>query len=257
MKLGKPPVVEAWIGIDAIPSEDTPAWGQQVIQQFSRKYAEDYPETEFELQQQVEILKANANRILELSEPKVVINSARLEKRGGKRWLQLRPSGMIYNVTEGGEEYPGFEVLLSEASEKIGDYVAYFKPTSFASTALCYLDRIIIPAPRNSIDRLSDYFTGVVDFPENPFGNTVGFSYETTFISPTDNEPLTLRWRLIPNAGPDILVFELLWLKVCGRLDSLDTECLRKRFSRDHTYLEDCFRSVFTDQAWQLFEPRE
>ncbi len=256
-KLGKPPIIEAWIGIQIERSSETPDWSLLAANAFLRKYLKDMPRAIAEQGRTLHVKEADGELPPQVVGEKEELYAVRLMTSNEDRCLQMLGSQLVYNVLTSGADYPGFEGMLDEAIPKFVEYLDFSRPRSLVSAALCYVDLIRIPAEPGKAINLRDYFQFAVDSPGDPYGPMASYGIQTAFQCPEDEGPLHMVLQSLPyNSDGGYAEFLMQWRKECTGIESLDFEDVVCRLHVARNYIRRCFRASVSDRAWTLFEPQ-
>jgi uncharacterized protein (TIGR04255 family) len=256
MKLGKPPIIQAWIEFQFDHAADRPEWGWPTASAFFDPFQEEYPEREVLAEHQLYIAKIERNQKPWVVEERVDITGMRAFRADQGRYLQLSQDTLVCNfLRTGANGYEGFEPLKREALAKLRAYVHFFRPTRLLRFAMQYVDLVRIPFQQNQIE-LKDYFTFAHDLPGEVFGPTLNFLVQYTTRPPGSRDLLEVRLR---NEPPDphgpTGQFRMDWRLMAFEELSFAEDVLGPRLDQAHDRLLDCFRKSFTPQAWALFDP--
>ncbi len=253
MKLGKPPIVEAWIGFIFNSNTSKKEWDIKAAEIFFDRYKEAMPVREAVHNLELQVREVSRHMRPEVIGEQQTLLSIRAHTVTQDRWLQLADDRLVYNLVLPGR--PAFQILLEEAFEKLDGYVDVFSPQSVKNSELHYVDIIEIPCNAGEALALKDYFHLTTDLSEDPFGKTVYF--ETQFVLEAEPRPDTLQVRLqsLPDSSPTCLRVRIDWHRICANIDSLEHSVIRARMNAAHEHLRKCFRASVTDQTWKLFEP--
>ena len=255
-KLNKPPIIEAWIGLQIERSPETPPWGILTANQLLKKYLLEMPRVAVESGRTVRVAEKEGE-LPEVVDAEIVLNSVRLLTEAEDRCIQLMEDKFVFNILTTGVDYPGFDSLLCEATPKFEDYLEFSRPRGVTSAAMCYNDLVRIPIGSSSTFNLQDYFHFVIDTPEDPFGPMTSFSVQSEFKSPDDEGPLRMVLHSIPSsADSSHAEFLMQWTKECQGLQTLDFAVVSKRLQASRAYIRECFRASVTEKTWTLFEPQ-
>lgn len=259
MQLKRPPVIEAWIGFRFEPRPGSPTKTvPEIAVKLMAPLAEVYPKREWERTHEVTFENSSPDELPKPVSHKLDVVKMRSYNVAGTRCIQLTKEQLVYSVIKTSVPYPGFSVLRDEALEQLARYVQDIDPLQVRACAVFYKDLVDIPANKGRIEDLSDYFKYVTDFDVRPFGDAVSFNLRYVFECPTDTGPLIHSLQPIPgDAAAGHVSFEMTWLKICDKVESLDAGQIRARLDSAHSYLRECFRSSVTDTTWALFEPAD
>jgi uncharacterized protein (TIGR04255 family) len=255
--LGKPPVVEAWIGFRFDQSASF-EWNEKSAARFFHEFATDYPKLQMEGEHRFQVAHDNDNDTPRIQKHETALRRVRSFRQDQSRCLQLVHGQLVYSAMKTESSgYPGFEQLLAESLVKLAHYLKMYQPTAIRSASLFYKNQFAIAGDGNdgnTID-LQNYFPNVKECSTEPFGSTLHFSHRTVFVSPRDTGPLIQVFQPLEKEKGQPFIFEMTWLKICDQIDSLDFNAVVARLTAAHSYLGDCFEKSFTKKAWDLFVP--
>lgn len=256
MKLGKPPIIQAWIEFRFDHPTDRSEWHWQTASDFFDRFQDDYPEREAAVQHQLQIEKVERNQKPRVVDERVQLEGMRAFRADRGRYLQLTKDTLACNfLRTDASGYEGFDALKREALAKLRGYVDHFRPTRLLQVAMQYVDLVRIPFNGNRIE-LKDYFTFGHDLPEAVFGPTLNFLVQYTTQSPNSYDLLEVRlWNDLPDPEGPTGQFRMDWRLTASEELSFDETVLASRLDQAHDRLLDCFRKSFTNTAWELFEP--
>jgi uncharacterized protein (TIGR04255 family) len=258
MKFLKPPVVEVWISVEFDPNQNKREWDMNLVQQYVRQYAHEFPKQEVLLDSQIQIQAAVPNEI-----PKVVshdqrVQALRLWNEARTRLLQIGDDKLAYHMVKENEDTPGYRKVRDAAQTKLEDYIRIFQPSHIRNATLHYLDIVEIPVPDNGKLDLKDYFAVSVDLPEDPFGLIASQTHQFAAMCSVDPGPLYFQLQTVPSqAETKVFRFQMEWHKQCSDVNSLDLPHVFARMDVAHEYMRQCFSSAFTRRALALFGPIE
>lgn len=255
MKLGKPPIIQAWIEFRFDRSDENSDWGLKEAYDYLDHFQETYPEREALFQRQFRIEKVQRHRNPEVIAGPVHIQAVRASNTEGSRYIQLTRDAVACNVLRTGTGYAGFDALKMEALEKFRLYVEMYQPTRLLEFALHYVDLVVIPIEPDKPLVPGEYFTLGIDLPDTTFGVIQNFVVQYATQPPDTKD--TLEVRLQDERDPLGLNarFRVDWrLSGSHGLSLTETE-IASRLETAHDRLLDCFQKSFTEKAWQIFEP--
>jgi uncharacterized protein (TIGR04255 family) len=257
MKLGKPPIVQAWIEFHFDHAPDRPEWDWRVASDFFDQFQDEYPEREVYVQREFKIEKLDRNQKPEFVDKGVSLDGMRAFPADRRRCLQLSQNTLVCNFVRTENGYEGFTELKREALAKLRAYVEFFRPTRLIQFAIQYVDLVRIPFVDSRID-LKDYFTIGNDLPEADFGPMLSFLVQYTTRPPSSSDVLEVRLR---NEQPDpqgpMGQFRMDWRLMAAEGLDLAEDVLGPRLDQSHDRLLDCFKKSFTPRAWAMFEPAD
>lgn len=256
MKLGKPPIVQAWIEFRFDHAADRPKWDWPAASAFFDSFQNEYPEREVVVQHQLQIAKVEGNQKPRIVDERVDLAGMRAFRTDHARYIHLTQDTLACTfVRTDVNGYEGFDALKREALTKLRAYVDFFHPTRLLQLAMQYVDLVRIPFQQDRIE-LKDYFTLSQDLPEADFGPTLNFLVQYATRPPGSRDILEVWLR---NEPPDphgpIGQFRMDWRLMASEELSFAEDVLGSRLDRAHDRLLDCFKKSFTPQAWAMFEP--
>lgn len=257
MKLGKPPIIQAWIEFRFDHPTDRSEWDWQTASDFFDQFQDEYTEREVAVQHRLQIEKVERNQKPRVVDERVHLEGMRAFPADRGRYLQLTGDSLACNfLRTDANGYAGFDALKEESLAKLRAYVDYFRPTRLLQVALQYVDLVRIPFEGDRIE-LKDYFTIGQDLPEVVFGPTLSFLVQYTTRPPElRRDLLEVRlWNDLPDPEGPTGQFRMDWRLTASEELSFDEAVLAPRLDQAHERLLDCFRKSFTDAAWKLFEP--
>lgn len=256
MKLGKPPIIQAWIEFRFDHATDRPEWGWQTASEFFDQFHDDYPEREIAVQHRLQIEKVERNQRPRVVDERVHLDGMRAFRADRGRYLQLTKDTLACNfLRTDASGYEGFDALKVEALAKLRAYVVHFRPTRLLQVAMQYVDLVRLPFKGNRIE-LKDYFTISHDLPESVFGPTLNFLVQYATQPPNSGDLLEVRlWNDLPDPDGPTGQFRMDWRLTAFGEVSFDESVLGPRLDQAHERLLDCFRKSFTVDAWKMFEP--
>ncbi len=256
MKLGKPPIIQAWVEFRFDQAADRPEWGWQAASAFFDQFQEEYPEREVAVQHQLQVVKVESNKKPQVVDERVNLAGMRAFRSDRGRYIQLSQDTLVCNfVRTGAKGYEGFDALRGEALTKLRAYVDFFRPTRLLQFAVQYVDLVRIPFQQGRIE-LKDYFTLGYDLPEAVFGPTLNFLVQYATQPPGSRDILEVRlWNELPDPQGPIGQFRMDWRLMAFEELGFAEAVLGPRLDQAHDRLLDCFKKSFTPQAWAMFEP--
>ena len=256
MNLENPPVIQTWIGFAFEPSPQKRAWDFNIARDFLLRYRDSFTHIEAIFEETVQIQELTPTR-QEIVERKVGLNRIRARDEGATRWLQLSDDRLVFNLTSGGSEYPGYGHLRDEALAKLVDYVEHFRSQEVRHTELHYVDLIEIPKPPGGRLEIKDYFRLRLELPE-VFGPTWDFSFRVLLRADAPEDILEVRIRSeLASPETEVYRFRTDWHMMCSNVATNDIDIIRHRLDAAHNCLLKYFRASVTDETWALFRPSE
>lgn len=193
MKLGKPPIIQAWIEFRFDHGDERREWGFPEASAYLDRFQETYPEREALFQRQFRIEKVQRHRNPEIVPGPVHVQAVRASNREGSRYVQLTRDAVACNFLWTEKGYEGFKALKTESLEKFRAYVEMFQPTRLLEFAVQYVDLVVIPFERDKTLNLGEYFTLGIDLPDAVFGSILNFVVQYTTQPPDTNDALEVR----------------------------------------------------------------
>ena len=256
MKLGKPPIIQAWVEFRFDHGADRPEWGWPTANAFFDLFQQEYTEREIAVQHRLQIAKVEKNQKPLVVDERVHLEGMRGYRADRSRYLQLSQDTLACNfLRTDAKGYEGFNALQAEALTKLRAYCEFFRPTRLVQFAVQYVDLVRIPFQNGRIE-LKDYFTLGQDLPEAAFGPTLNFLVQYTTRPPDSKDVLEVRlWNELPDPQGPTGQFRIDWRLMGFEELSFDANVLGPRLDQAHDRLLDCFKKSFTPQAWATFEP--
>lgn len=258
MKLGKPPIIQAWVEFRFDHAAERPEWDWQAASAFFDQFLEEYPEREVAVQHQLQIVKVESNEKPWAVDERVNLVGMRAFRADRGRYVQVSQDTLACNfMRTAASGYEGFDALKREALAKLRAYVDFFRPTRLLQFAMQYVDLVRIPFQHNRIE-LKDYFTLGHDLPEADFGPILNFLVQYTTCPPDSRDLLEVRlWNESPDPQGPTGQFRMDWRLMAFEELSFTEDVLGHRIDQAHDRLLDCFKKSFTPQAWAMFEPAQ
>ncbi len=255
MKLGKPPIIQAWIEFRFDHGDERREWGFKEASAYLDRFQESYPEREALFQRQFRIEKVQRHRNPEVVPGPIHVQAVRASNTAGSKYIQLTRDAVACNFLRTETGYEGFDALKAEALEKFRAYVEMYQPTRLLEFAVHYVDLVVIPlGPAKKLD-LDEHFTLGINLPDLTFGSILNFVVQCTSRPPDSHD--TLEIRLQDESDPLGLSarFRMDWrLSASHELTLAEAE-VAARLEQAHDRLVGYFQKSFTDKAWRMFEP--
>ena len=264
LKLGNPPVVEAWVEFRFAVSEEIPPWDEAL--------AESFFDRAFEGRYRLDGYRAATEFVLEstggrpsIRDAKLILDRVRATRTDTEdRYLQLGRGVLICNFIRKQQSWPDFPVLRDEALDACLKYCQFFKPKKLLAVAINYRDVVTIPWSGEGQVDIKDYVTLYPEVPPATFGRVGDFRMSCSLETAANNGLLTLSMRSERQpvrAGQDSFAIGLRirmdWNVTSTELESMDTEVIRGWMMEAHKDLLRVFRSAFTETGWNLFAPEK
>ena len=260
LKLGKPPVVEAWIEFRFNVNEETP-WTEAI--------AHDFLDTALGGRYKVRDFVGRADVVFDtqggtpsVKEAKLLFE--RIRAVGGEhqdRYIQVGRGALVVNLCKV-NEWAGFNALSQEAMEAFGKFRDFFKPHALNAAAIHYRDVVEIPWPDDRQLELRDYMELYMEIPADRFGQTSSFNMSCSLVNTAVDGVLTIAVRREQPPDTDSqqrpLRLVMDWnITTRPSVASLDADNITAWLQNAHNEIEKVFRHAFTDKGWALFQPME
>ena len=249
----KPPIVEAWIGIDFTPKPSKVTWHEDERRFRSEVHAE-FPRAQFFFSSELQVEESEDGSMPIIKDHQKKLDLIRMRTEDGKRVLQLGDDRMAVNTLEGGSDYAGFDSLLGETLRHLKTYRKIYEPVGIRKITTHLTDMIEIPIGDVPAE-IEDYFEIARNLPENPFGMTMGVLIQYKTEAPHDQQPMNVGLGRVPSGSPKMLRFRMDWEKSSTIDGEFDEDLLRGVLTTDNDFLVDCFESSLTSRTLDLFEP--
>lgn len=83
--LGKPPIIEAWIGLRFEPNPDRPPWTGEAAREFFSRYSEQFPDAEFEAERRVALEGGSLRELPQAVRQEMAIRKVQVYNRDRSR----------------------------------------------------------------------------------------------------------------------------------------------------------------------------
>ena len=261
-RLGKPPLVEAWIRATFLPSDDAEQWNWDSAVDFLNTFSPELNVIET-LPEPPKVERVSSSKIVR---GKKRIKSAinihveprffRIRNSNSTKIVQVGKAEILVSLMkDSAKPYPGFSELLSYFQETLTRFEGFVGARAVHVVDLHYVDLVQIPSAGRSQLELKDYFLGIPELSNDPFGQTWQFNSTVNLIPPSANGLSQLAIQSLPSED-DNARFRLDWHRSSELTTNNKVEienCLRQA----HAYLKQCFRSFCQPKTWQLFAPEE
>ena len=264
MKLGNPPVVEAWVEFRFAVSEEMPPWDEALAESFlNRAFEGRYRLDGYRAATEV-VLESTGGRP-SLKDAKLIWDRIRAIRTDTEdRYLQVGRGVLICNLIRKQQSWPDFPELRDEALEACLKYCQFFKPKKLLAVAINYRDVVTIPWGGEGQVEIKDYITLYPEVPTSTFGRVGDFRMSCSLETAAKNGLLTLSMRserqpvrADQDGLPTGLRIRMDWNVPSTEPESMDTEVIRGWMMEAHGDLDRVFRSAFTEAGWNLFAPEK
>lgn len=266
MKLGKPPVVEAWIKFEFGLDEDSAPWGEETASAFIDEALEGRYKLEVFMGKAEVALGRGDDRHPRIEGGKITLDRAKAVHAEDKaKVVQISRGKLVCNLLRGSAEWLGFEVLLTEALDVLPRYESFFSTRGVESVSVHYRDlvSIEIAEDENRLD-LRDYFTLLPEVPDH-YGPVPDFRMSCVLPEAVESGVLSMSLRRDRDLSQEAetasstrsLRFAMDWDLRTEEQDMEDMEKVETWLQSASKDIRHAFRCAFTDQAWELFEPEE
>lgn len=255
MKLGKPPVIEAWIEFHSLLNEEVPQWEVHNAKKFVDEY---YPDLQHQM-------VATQHRLIydmhgkEKGKVSTLFERFRGTAPDGDRVIQVGRQILVLNVLKNeGRIWPTFETWRDESLKLLSRYVEFIKREHIIGIrpAIHYRDLVTLPTADGKL-AIEEYLRVYPKVP-NEFGEIAHFGIEL-FLSGLSNAGLT-RLSVVPMPDPErqgLADFQLDWHVEINPKQTLQPEQneIKDWLDKAQADVGDAFERIFTPKAWALFEP--
>lgn len=260
MKLGNPPVVEAWIEFRFRVSGEAAPWDQSDASRFFNVSYQDAFKVKDYLGRWDLTVQTEAGRP-SLLENRLLMERARACNEDASRYVQAGRDVLIYNMLRLHRAWPEYPELRGGALEAYEKYVQFTKPEGLASIGLHYRDVVSIPTDTGQAVNLEDYLRIGPDYPVDVF-RTVG-ALRLVLVFPEASKVGTLQFEMCnesvppePLAAPPAR-FRLDWHLRSDWKGSLDREAIRSWLDTAHADIVRVFQASLTERCWELFDQED
>jgi uncharacterized protein (TIGR04255 family) len=256
LRLGKPPVTE--VGIDFLfdPNPQKQPWSLEVAEPYLRRFETALPRVEVRNTEEIRVTKRSPEGIPQELSGKTELADVRAHDDEETRSLRVANDALGYKLLRRGNDYPGFEVVLEEALDKLHHYVEEFQPAAVRHARVTYVDEIRIPRDSRGGVLLEDYFHMGIQLPDEPFGPIAEFAVKCRFPQTEGHDALQFEFATGPNDSDAVACFLVYWYCTCKDIQSLDPQVLSARLGTAHERIVECFMASFTQKGLGLFEPQ-
>ncbi len=256
VKLGKPPVIEAWIEYHSLLNEEVPQWEVHDAKKFVDA---NYPDLRDQM------VGKQARLIYDMQSNEEGRVSTLFERlRGttseGDRVIQVGRQILVLNVLKKeGRGWPTFESWRDESLQLLSRYVEFVQRERIIGIrpAIHYRDLVSLPTVDGKLV-IEDYLH---IYPKVPgaFGEIAHFGIEL-FLTGLSSMGLT-RLSIVPMPAPDrqgLADFRLDWHIEINSSQSLKPEqnTVRDWLDKAQNDVVVAFEKIFTPKAWAMFEPQ-
>ena len=166
----------------------------------------------------------------------------------GERTAQVGENLLVINQFP---PYYGWNVFREQALACFDLYQRTWPSAKIAHAGLHYVDVVEIPGEAFFID---DYFNMFPVIPNtNQSINNIAMAYEVQAERPGDACSIAFHQR--PSAAPEVNTFRFRWDYVCMEGLSIEIGSVEEWLDVAHDFVDKAFRSTFTEQCEQLFDP--
>ena len=167
MKLRRPPIIEAWIEFHVEAPDNEQTWPDET-DAFLCEVEPEFAMQEAVLKDQVQLVGRDPSTLRPNEiKGKTELLRVRAFDPERTRCLQAGEGIFVYNLSKKGADYPGFDVLLTQALGYLDTYSRRFRPQYVRSAALHYVDLVIIPDDGTGRLSLDDYFNLALRVPRD------------------------------------------------------------------------------------------
>lgn len=256
MKLGNPPIVEAWIEFHMQGVPQSVNW-QAGSESFMTRMLDEYPEIERIPKMEIRVDRASGGGSAEIS-GRESLHRVRAFNQARRECVQIDENTLVFNAIARDQRYAGFEFLMDKGLEHLRRYREHFRPASVRSVGIHYTDLVRIPCTLSQVIRLEDYFTMRVELPDESAWPLARVALEILVpLSKPEGaaESLTLSFR---SEGYDDkseeIRFRLDWHVKSDEIAGYDAASIKQKLRKLHDEIERRFRSCFTEAGWALFK---
>jgi uncharacterized protein (TIGR04255 family) len=150
--------------------------------------------------------------------------------------------------------YPGWAMLLEQATEAIRAATPLLSETGLQQIAVRYIDRIALPAGEGI--SFSDYVTVVPSKPNAMPESLLGFQYVTHSVDPDDGTVASMMLASAPSGedGRPSAIFDLTVWRQVPPLTGVDEVGWRPIVEALHQRQRDIFEDSITDKLRETFQ---
>lgn len=258
-KLANPPIVEAWIRVTFLPTENAEPWDWNRVVSFLQGYSPELDTIEG-LPEPPKVVKVKRSQ----KKNQLTVNI--LTEPGEPRYFRARNSDstqivqvgktelLVSLMRDGSTEYGGFARLLAFFHGVLEDLESHVGTRSIQLLELHYVDVIQIPFLDNMLD-IKQYFSGVPELSGPPFGDMWQVNWSVNLIPPGSSDSSQLSVQCLP-PEPNEMRFRLDWHRA-SELENPSREIVINRLTESHGYLKQCFRAFCRPKTWSLFGPQQ
>jgi uncharacterized protein (TIGR04255 family) len=257
LHLERPPVEEVGIDLQFEPSGEKQPWCEESAGSFLSKFADTLPRCDIVRVEEIRVEKRSPQGVPQEIRGRTRLAHMTAHDEQETHFLQVGDDILSYRLVRRGTDYPGFQVVLDEALDKMGQYVAYFDPTAIRRARLRYVDVIDVPRDQKGAVLLEDYFEVGIKIPDEPFGSVAEFSVQNSFLRRKNRDALQLIFYNRPTPDETSSRFVMEWYALCENIQSLEQEVLTTRLREAHDDMVNCFKASVTAKGWALFKPLE
>ncbi len=264
MKLGNPPVIEAWVEFRFATGEGGPPWDEALAVMFLEQALGGRYRIEHFIGGP-EVVLDNTGGRPSIKDAKISLHRVRaIRTDSNDRYLQVGRGLLVCNLVRKQQAWPTFDVLCNEALEILPNYLDFFKPKKLLAAAVNYRDIVSIPWPDSKQVDLREFIKLYPEVPAEVFGRVGDFRISCSLEETAQNGVLTLSIQKEcqpdkpnPDGSAPSLRLRMDWNVTSSNLESTETDAVRTWLMGAHDDLFRMFQSAFTDKGWSLFDPQE
>jgi len=256
-KLGNPPIIEWWIRSTFVPPDDGQSWNWEQGVAFLNSYGAELP-----IQEKLPQFVPQADAVAASDTSELTFSGTiepayfRRRTKDRSKTLQIGEHELVVaHLRKAAETYPGFSELSDQFRDYLVGYQQTFLPASIDKIELHNVDLVVIPNRAKTAFELSEFIKGAPSLPEEPFGSAFDTSWTISFKCPQLDDVAHLQFGMLPRDGDD-LRFRLDWHYVCQNIVEDSPDSVAERLNIAHTYLNSCFKGIFTGEVWNQFNPK-
>ena len=254
MKLGKPPVIEAWIEFKIDLTDEHSVWDANAANEFVAEHFPTFPHTDQMALAKITIDPRTHKPTTEIAG----IERIRAFTENRDKCIQAGRNFVIYNHIKKGDCWPGYQKLEPEAFEALAKYMEFRGLPKLSGVALHYRDVCRMPQDDSGRLELTEYFTVHPQVPDIEFGTIGGFTIGIQTNDVCKDGSVTLTMQSMPRIDDTetMSAFTMDWHTVCTKtIDTIDTA--KEWLGNAHNALRAVFKAAFTEKGFAQFEPIE
>ncbi len=260
MKLGRPPVIEAWIEffldlseepVDATGAFDESAAKKFVNEEMEGKFDEKYEDIGYKLKQGV----AQKDGKIEVSQE---VSFDRLRARNSEKdiCLQVGRDILVFNQLKVEKKWGTYENMRDAAFESLAKFLKFRGLKGIRRVSLSYRD--MIKLPEGAAKNIKKYLRVRPGYPES-FGSVMLFNLGLRLPSEIEKTVLDLSIKSVrpteENQDGSMLVMDWHMRPTEKIIDYNDFG--RTWLDLAHEEIQNRFMMAFTKEGFDLFEPEE